>query len=111
MRTPGQPPSRRYEDPDFRLCSARLVTHYWSHGHFIDDAAVARDAAKLAGIPGILIRGALDFGPPIDVFWRVARDWPESELIVIDDEGHLGRGATDAAVVSATDRFARSPRE
>jgi proline iminopeptidase len=111
MRLPGQAPSRRYEDPDFRLSSARLVTHYWSHGHFIDDGALARNAARLAGIPGILIRGALDFGPPIDLFWRLARDWPESELVVIDDEGHLGRRATEAAVVSATDRFARSTRD
>jgi proline iminopeptidase len=24
-------PSDRYDDPDFRLCFARLVTHYWRH--------------------------------------------------------------------------------
>jgi proline iminopeptidase len=107
MRVPGQAPSRRYEDPEFRLCSARLVTHYWSHGHFIDNGALARDASRLAGIPGILIRGALDFCPPVDLLWRLARDWPECELIVIEDEGHLGGDAMDAAVVRATDRFAR----
>ena len=73
MRLPGQPASRRYEDRDYRLCSARLVTHYWSHGHFMQDGALARNAARLAGIPGILIRGGLDFGPPIDLFWRLAR--------------------------------------
>ena len=49
---PGQAPSRRYEDPDFRLCSARLVTHYRSHGHFIDDGALARNAAHLAASRG-----------------------------------------------------------
>jgi proline iminopeptidase len=108
MRAPGQAPSRRYEDPDFRRCSARLVTHYWSHGHFMDDGALARNAARLAGIPGILIRGAVDFGAPIDLLWRLARDWPESELVVLEEEGHLGGKATDAAVVGATNRFARS---
>jgi len=109
MRMPGQPPSRRYEDPDYRLCSARLVTHYWSHRHFMDDGALARDAARLAGIPGTLIRGAFDFGPPVDLFWRLARDWPESELVVIDDEGHLAGGATQAAVVRATDSRGGAP--
>jgi proline iminopeptidase len=109
MRLPGQAPSRRYEDPDFRLCFARLVTHYWSHGHFIDDGDLARNAARLAGIPGILIRGALDFAPPIGLFWRLARDWPESDLVAIENEGHLGGHATHAAVVRATDRFARTP--
>ena len=63
---------------------------------------------KLGRIPGILIRGGLDLGPPIDLFWRLARDWPESDLVVIDDEGHRGGGATEAAVVRATDKFATS---
>jgi proline iminopeptidase len=105
MRLPGQAPSRRYEDPGFRLCSARLVTHYWSHGHFITEGALAHNAPRLAGIPGVLISGALDLGAPIDLFWQLARDWPESELVVIDEEGHLGGGATGAAVVRATERF------
>jgi proline iminopeptidase len=107
MRMPDQAPSRRYEDPDYRLCSARLVTHYWSHGHFMNDEALARSAGRLAGIPGILIRGAFDFAPPIDLFWRLARDWPDAELVVIEEEGHLGGDATDAALVRATERFAR----
>ena len=108
MRMPGQAPSRRYQDPDFRLCSARLVTHYWSHRHFMDDGALARNAARLAGLPGILIRGALDFAPPVDLLWRLAREWPDSELVVIEEEGHLGGAATSAAVLRATDKFART---
>jgi proline iminopeptidase len=106
MRLPGQGQSRRYKDPDFRLCSARLVTHYWSHGHFMTDGALAHNAACLAGIPGILIHGALDLGAPIDLFRRLARDWPESDLVVIEEEGHLGGRAMGAAVVHATDTFA-----
>ena len=106
MRVPGQAPSPRYQDPDFRLCSARLVTHYWGHGHFMDDGALARNVERLAGIPGVLIRGAFDFAPPLDLFWRLARGWPESELVVIEEEGHRGGGATDVALVRATDRFA-----
>lgn len=106
MRAPGEPPARRYEDPAFRLCSARLVTHYWSHGHFLADGALARDAAQLAGIPGVLVRGALDLGHPLDLFWALARAWPDSELVPVDDEGHRGGAATDAALVRATDRFA-----
>jgi proline iminopeptidase len=105
---PGQAASPRYQDPDFRLCSARLVTHYWSHGHFMDDEALARDVERLAGIPGVLIRGAFDFAPPLDLFWRLARGWPEGELVVIAEEGHRGGGATDVALVRATDRLGRS---
>ncbi|MGZ6565217.1 MAG: prolyl aminopeptidase [Solirubrobacteraceae bacterium] len=107
MRVPGEPPSPRYEDPAFRLCFARLVTHYWSHGHFVMDRALSTNAARLAGIPGILIRGALDLGLSADLLWRLARDWPESQLVVIDDEGHRGGPATNAALVNATDTFAK----
>jgi proline iminopeptidase len=107
MRAPGERPSPRYEDPAFRLCAARLVTHYWSHGHFMPDGGLAANAPRLAGIPGVLIRGVLDLGHPIDLFWRLARDWPDSELVLIDEQGHRGGGATDVALVRATDTFAR----
>lgn len=106
MRAPGEPPSSRYEDPVFRLCSARLITHYWSQGHFMADETLARNAARLAGIPGVLIRGALDPGHPIDLVWHLARDWPDSEFVLIEGEGHRGGRATDAALVQATDRLA-----
>jgi proline iminopeptidase len=107
MRAPGEPPSPRYADARFRLASARLVTHYWSHGHFLEDGSLARNAARLAGIPGVVVRGALDLGHPIDLFWALARAWPECELVLIDHEGHRGGPATHAALVRATDRLAR----
>jgi proline iminopeptidase len=110
MRVPGQRPSPRFDDPAFRLCFSRLVTHYWSHGHFIPDGALALNATKLAGIPGVLIRGALDLGGPTGLLWRLARDWPEGELILIDDEGHRGGPGTDAALVRALDTFAQRGR-
>jgi proline iminopeptidase len=107
MRAPGEPASRRYEDPEFRLCFARLVTHYWSHGHFLPDGGLAANAVRLADIPGVLIRGALDLGFPADLLWKLARDWPRSRLVVIDDEGHRGGPATNAALVCATELFAK----
>lgn len=106
MRLHDQPPSPRYCDPAFRLCSARLVTHYWSHGHFLDEGALGRGATRLAGIPGVLIRGASDLGVPSELLWRLARDWPEAELVIAGGEGHLAGETTHAAVVRATDRFA-----
>lgn len=111
MRVPGEPPSRRYEDPGFRLCSARLVTHYWSHGHFLPESELSTNATRLAGITGILIRGALDLGFPAELLWQLARDWPESQFVVIEEEGHRGGRATNAALVHATDTFAKHKQD
>jgi proline iminopeptidase len=36
--SPGGP-RLQYENPDFRLTFARLVTHYWSNGCFLAENA------------------------------------------------------------------------
>ena len=36
----------RYDDPEFRLRFARLVTHYWRHAAFLDDGQLLRDAHR-----------------------------------------------------------------
>ena len=64
--TPGHTPSPRYQDPAFRLRFARLVTHYWRHAAFLDEDQLIRDAARLNGIPGVLIHGRYDVSGPLD---------------------------------------------
>jgi hypothetical protein len=62
--TPGHTPNPRYQDPEFRLRFARLVTHYWRHAAFLAEDQLVRDAAKLNGIPGVLIHGRYDVSGP-----------------------------------------------
>jgi proline iminopeptidase len=100
----------RYDDPRFRMCFARLVTHYWSTGAFVADGAVLRDAHRLAGIPGVLIHGRLDISGPPDVAWQLAKVWPDAELVLVDDAGHTtGDPPMAAAILAATERFAVAP--
>lgn len=103
---PGHRPSPRYADPAFRMTFARLVTHYWSHDCFLEDGSILRDAGRLAGIPGVLVHGRFDVSGPLDTAWELARAWPDSELVVVDDAGHYSASMT-AHLVAATDRFAR----
>jgi proline iminopeptidase len=100
---PDQPPDPRYDDPAFRLCFARLVTHYWRHAAWLEEGALLRGAGGLAGIPGVLVHGRRDVSSPLDVPSALARAWPGSELVVVD-EGHGGPAMT-AAVRAATRRF------
>ncbi|MFC8143539.1 prolyl aminopeptidase [Streptomyces paradoxus] len=103
---PGHRPDPRYEDPHFRMCFARLVTHYWRHTAFLEDGALLRDAGKLAGIPGVMIHGRLDISGPADIAWHLAQAWPDAELVLIGGEGHgLSGTSMTSAVVAATDRF------
>jgi proline iminopeptidase len=102
----GYQPDPRYDDPRFRLCFARLVTHYWSNAAFIDDGALLRNVDRIAGIPVLMVHGQLDISGPVDVPWTLARVLPDSELVVIDDEGHGGGTSMFDVIVAATDRFA-----
>jgi proline iminopeptidase len=104
---PGQKPHPRYDDPVFRLGFARLVTHYWRNGAWLEDGILTREAGRLAGIPAVLIHGRLDVSGPLITPWQLARNWPGSELVVIDEAGHDARDPRmSEAIVAATDRFA-----
>ena len=93
---PGWEPSPRFENPQFRLVFARLVTHYWSHGCFLADGEVLAGAHRLAHIPGVLIHGRWDISSPLDTAWALHRAWLGSQLVVLEDAGHGGSGFPEA---------------
>jgi proline iminopeptidase len=98
----GVPPSPRYEDPVFRQCFARIVTHYWRHDSFLEEGELLRGLPRLAGIPGVLIHGRRDISGPAGFAEEIARTW--GELILVD-EGHHGGPQMFAAVRAATDGY------
>ncbi|MPQ96713.1 prolyl aminopeptidase [Modestobacter sp. I12A-02628] len=102
---PDWAPHLSTADPAFQLQFARLVTHYWSHGCFLADGVLLRDAGRLAGIPAVLVHGRLDVSGPLDTAWQLHRAWPGSELVVVDDAGHGGSSMSEV-LVAALDRFA-----
>ena len=104
----GHQHDSRYDDPHFRMCFARLVTHYWSNAAFVPDGQLLRDASRLDGIPGVLIQGRLDISSPPDIAWQLAQRWNTAELVLVDDAGHgAGHPSTYEAVLTATQRFGR----
>ncbi|MYS38797.1 proline iminopeptidase [Streptomyces sp. KhCrAH-43] len=91
-----------------RAALVRICAHYFSHGAWLEEGRLIRDAGRLAGIPGVLVHGRLDMGGPLGTAWELAKAWPDAELTVIEDAGHLGGAATSRAVLGALDRFARA---
>jgi proline iminopeptidase len=85
---------------------ARIVTHFWRTGSWLDEGVVLRDAGKLAGIPGVLVQGALDLGNLLGTPWELAHAWPDAELILLRSAGHETQSASMVdTLVAATDRF------
>ncbi len=90
---------------DAKLAFVRICSHYFAHDGFLEDGILIREAAKLAGIPGVLIHGRNDISGPAITAWETAQAWPGSELIVISDSGHTGSAAMQQALDAAADRI------
>ncbi|MFI5612303.1 prolyl aminopeptidase [Amycolatopsis sp. NPDC051903] len=96
----------RYADPSFALTFARLAVHYFSHGSWLDDGQLIRDAGKLAGIPGVLVQGRYDAVCPPITAYELHRAWPGSVLRITEGAGHaVNDPGTLAALRKATDDF------
>jgi proline iminopeptidase len=92
--------------PAAQLAFVRICTHYFSHGAWLEEGALLRDAARLAGIPGVLVHGRLDMDGPPRTAWELARAWPDAELVIVEDSGHTGSDTMRAHVAAALARFA-----
>ena len=90
---PAPSTTTRYDDPRFRLCFARLVTHYWAACRVPRGWSAARQRCRPRGHPGRAHHRRLDISGPPDIAWELAERWPGAELVIVDDAGH-GVGAS-----------------
>jgi pimeloyl-ACP methyl ester carboxylesterase len=54
---------------------------------------------------GVLIHGRGDISGPAITAWDLARAWPGSELVIIEDSGHTGSASMRQARLAALDRL------
>jgi proline iminopeptidase len=95
---PGFTPFLQHQDATFQQVFARLVTHYWSNGCFLDDAPILSSMERIRDIPAVLIHGRYDVSGPLDTAWELHKAWPASRLVVLEDAGHGGATMTSAVV-------------
>jgi proline iminopeptidase len=93
--------------PEIAVAVARIENHYLANRGWLEKGQLLRDATKLKGIPGVIVQGRHDTCTPPIAAWKLKQAWPEVELNIIPDGGHLFSepGNLDA-LVRATDRFA-----
>jgi proline iminopeptidase len=88
------------------LAFVRICAHYFSHGAWLEEDELLRNADRLSGIRCVLIHGRLDLASPLAVAQELAGAWPDARLVVVDDSGHTGSEAMDAEILEALNGFA-----
>jgi proline iminopeptidase len=96
-----------FTSPEVAVAVARIENHYMANHGWLEEGQLLRNATKLRGIPGVIVQGRHDTCTPPVAAWQLKRAWPEVELNIIPDAGHLFSepGVLDG-LIRATDRFA-----
>jgi proline iminopeptidase len=92
--------------PLAKLNMVRICSHYFANGAWLEEGILLREAHRLAGIPAVLVHGRLDIGGPLQTAWELSQAWPDAELRVVEDAGHLGGTTSTDHVMDALERFA-----
>jgi len=99
-----------FTDPHKAIAIARIENHYMANHGWLEEGQLLAGATRLRGIPGVIVQGRHDCCTPPRAAWALKKAWPEVELNIIPDGGHLYSepGVLDG-LVRATDRFATRP--
>jgi len=91
----------------FAIAIARIENHYMINKGWLEEGQLLEGAAKLRGIPGVIVQGRHDCCTPPAAAWALKKAWPEVDLQIVPDGGHLFNepGILDG-LIRATDRFA-----
>ncbi|HIC79805.1 MAG TPA: prolyl aminopeptidase [Kiloniellaceae bacterium] len=104
---PAAKPPARWSDPGYLLARTRIITHYFHHNAWLEEGALLRGAAQLAGTPGAVVQGRLDLEAPPLTAWELARAWPDAELHMVASAGHSHADpGLSETIIAVTDRFA-----
>ncbi len=96
-----------FAQPHVALSMARIECHYFMHDAFLRPNQLLEDAARLDGIPGVIVHGRYDVICPVENAWALHKAWSDSELSIIADAGHAAtESGTRRRLIEATDRFA-----
>jgi proline iminopeptidase len=96
-----------FTNPEVAVAVARIENHYMANHGWLEEGQLLRGASRLKGIPGVIVQGRHDMCTPPVAAWMLKQAWPEVELNIVPDGGHLFSepGVLDG-LIRATDRFA-----
>jgi proline iminopeptidase len=96
-----------FTNPHTALSLARIECHYFMNDSFLEPDQILKNAARLNGIPGVIVHGRYDVVCPVEQAWELHRAWPGARLEIIPAAGHSATepGIVDA-LMTATSQFA-----
>lgn len=65
-----------------------IEAHYFTHECFLRPDQLMAGAARLRGIPGVIVQGRYDLLCPPATSARLAAAWPEARIVVVENAGH-----------------------
>ncbi len=104
---PSKDTEEHFTSDEVAIAVARIENHYMANHGWLEEGQLLAGAAKLRGIPGVIVQGRHDCCTPPRAAWALKQAWPEVALNIIPDGGHLFSepGVLDG-LVRATDQFA-----
>lgn len=86
-----------------------MEAHYFQNDCFMRPNQLLDEAARLAGIPGIIVQGRYDLLCPPATSHALADAWPGSEIRIVEGAGHLlyDPGVRDAVMKAIADMATR----
>lgn len=104
---PNEQVLEEFTEPHKAIAIARIENHYMINKGWLDEGQLLEGAKKLKGIPGVIVQGRHDCCTPPAAAWALKKAWPEVELNIVPDGGHLYSepGVLDG-LIRATDKFA-----
>ncbi len=96
-----------FTSPEKAVAIARIENHYMATRGWFEEGQLLRGAGKLRGIPGVIVQGRHDSCTPPRAAWELKQAWPEVDLQIVPDAGHLydEPGILDG-LIRVTERFA-----
>lgn len=96
-----------FGEDDYALAFARIENHYFTHGAWLEEGQLLRNAGRIAHIPGVIVHGRYDMPCPLRYAWELHKAWPASTLNIVEGAGHsLAEPGILDRLIRATDRFA-----
>ena len=85
---PNEEMEKTFANANFALAVARIETHYFINGCFLDEGQLMKNLDRIRNIPAVIVHGRYDMLCRCKIAWELAQAWPEARLRIVADAGH-----------------------